>query len=505
MNIFDSVVEATFPGWAMRRAAAREQLAAYHQVIAPANREILASHRGGIPTRTSTQWSQPNTYRGGNSSDRLNQASRAARAMQVYKTHPIGRSLLKTETDNVISCGFTLQAKTGSDAFDGEAEEKWPEFLENADIRGIKSGCDLVRQFYLSPRRDGDGGIVLVDRGGESKLQYIPRQLIVSPDGKQGQKNIIDGIEVDDWTRPLAFHVKAEDEWGKRKFERVPASNFLYLVPELDDDLGLRGDSCYSQIFGLLDQLDGYTDAVIIAARMAAVFGLIFKEDTAAKQFAGLGSLTNSQGEQQKGITLENGMIKYMGKEGQAVQVQAQQPMNQTPDFIRAICRIIGAPFDMPLELVCKDLSQVNFSSARIGLIGYYRACRARQKTFRTRCLSRIYQWWLSREVKLGNFVTAAPERFWNHKFMAEGWDYTDPVSEAQADQLQIDMGIKTKSMAAAERGRDLEEMTVERKAEVAAEKLAGLPQFASTMTRDVTDPEEAATAPATGDPTNDE
>jgi capsid protein len=195
--------------------------------------------------------------------------------------------------------------------------------------------------------------------------------------------------------------------------------------------------------------------------------------------------LANSKGEQQKAVTIENGMVKYIGQQDDVVQVQAQQPMNQTPDFIRAILRLIGLPFDMPLELVAKDMSQVNFASARIGLIGYYRACRARQIAFSTRCLSRIYQWWIAREIKMGRFVTAAPADAWSHRFMAQGWDYTDPVSEAQADQLQIDMGIKTPQMAAAERGRDWEEMQLDLAAARAFRKLHELPDVAGTYTRD--------------------
>jgi capsid protein len=229
-------------------------------------------------------------------------------------------------------------------------------------------------------------------------------------------------------------------------------------------------------------------DAVIIAARMAAVFGLVFKEESASKQFSGLGTLPNSQGNQQKAVTLENGSVKYIGAGSDVVQVNPQQPMQQTPDFIRAICRLIGAPFDMPLELVSKDMSQVNFSSARIGLIGYYRACRARQKAFRSRCLMRIYRWWLSREVKMGRFLAKVPAEFWPHRFMAEGWDYTDPVSEGQADLLLIDAGLKTRAMAAAERGRDWEEMQIELAAERALRRANDLPDIAGNYTRDRVD-----------------
>lgn len=473
MNLVDRAITAAFPAWGLRRAEARARL------------DILASHRGGLTTRVDRRGGSYTSYRGETRGERLNKAARRDKARRIYQEDPVGRSLLKTETDNVVSSGFTLQAKTSSKEFNSEAEAKWNEWLEVADIRGMLCGVDLIRMFYWASRQDGDGGIVLVDRGGESRLQYAPGDLIATPTGKFGDPKILDGVEVDGATRPVGFWVRDVDDSGRDNFTRVAASNMVYLAPVLDNPLGVRGDPCYSQIDHNLDRLNGFQDAVGIAARMAAVFGLIFKEDGSAKQLQNLQNVTNSNGDLQKAITLENGSLKYMGAAGDVVQVQAQQPMQQAPDWIRAECRIIGLPFDMPLELVCKDMSQVNFASARIGLIGYYRACRARQKAFISRCLTRIYRWWISREIKMQRFVNAAPLDSWAHRFVAEGWQYTDPVNEPLADLLELDMGTKTRSMIAAERGRDIEEMNEENAADRMTRRLKELPDVGSNYTRD--------------------
>jgi lambda family phage portal protein len=481
MNWLDSLIGIVNPQAALRREMSRQQMAA-----------IRASHRGGISVRTATPWTARGSYIGGLAADRDNAGHRRDRARKVFTEHPIARSLLKTETDNVVGQGFKLQSKSGSREFDREAEERFENWLNLADIRGMKTGTDFQRMLYQSPRRDGDGGVVLVDQGGSSRLQFIPGDLISTPDGKWGDATIKHGVEINPVGRPVAFHVLTQDEHGKRQWQRVAADNFIYLVPEMDDDLAVRGDSCYSSIFGLLDAIDGYIDAVVIAARMAAVFGLVFKEGNAGKKAASLSQTAmDSQGETRAALTLENGMLRYIGRDDEVVQVEAQQPLSQTPDFIRAIMRLLGLPFDMPLELIAKDMSQVNFASARIGLLGYYRACRARQRSFSTRCLSRVYRWWISRERKwaaagLPNaFVTPFPETFQRHRFVSEGWDYTDPVSEVQGDILQIDAGLKTATAAAAERGRDWEEMQVEREAERAIQRMLNLPSVMSTMTRD--------------------
>ncbi len=51
--------------------------------------------------------------------------------------------------------------------------------------------------------------------------------------------------------------------------------------------------------------------------------------------------------------------------------------------------------------------------------------------------------------------MTKFPGDFWKHELLVNAWDYTDPISEAQSDLLQMDMGTKSLQMVIAERGRD--------------------------------------------------
>jgi capsid protein len=145
---------------------------------------------------------------------------------------------------------------------------------------------------------------------------------------------------------------------------------------------------------------------------------------------------------------------------------------------------MIGQPFDMPLEVLAKDMSTVNFSSARIGLLPFYRSCRIKADKFAGRW-SRTIRWWLSRERLRARddpkrWTTAFPERFWTHSLLVNAWDYTDPVSEAQSDLLQISMRTKSPQMVMTERGRDIKQ--IERDFEE-----YGDPDVLSTMTRDPT------------------
>lgn len=501
----DRLVEYVSP----RRAAARYEARARIEV---ARSMPVASYRGAVATRTGTAFGPSTSYRGGRTGDRRDLALMRDRARRAYFENPIAGALLDTETDNIVADGFSLQMRSASPDFNREAEERFYWWLEVADVDGQTSAGELFRTSWTEPRKDGDGGFVLIKRGGFPKLQYIPGDLIGGGLGPSNGRTrdgtvMFDGVECDPAGRPVRFHVRDVDETGKDTTAPIDARDFVYLSHRIGKN-DVRGATCYRSVFGLLDQIDAYVDAVVIAARMACVFGLIRKSTNPHATLNALATAVNSQGRDQKAITLENGMLNVMGTDEEMVQVQAQQPMTQTPDFIRAMFRLICLPFRMPLEIGMNDLSQVNFSGGRIGLIAYYRSCRAKQDWLKSKCWNRIAFWWLSVErerQELGYpdaFRTPFPADYGAFELHGREWDYNDPVSEAQADLLEVSTGLKSPQQAAESRGRDWRE-TVQQIAEARKVYAAlGIPYVLSSLTRDeVAKPVPAAPAPSPSPP----
>lgn len=491
---YEPFIARHFPAWYEQRERARVSAA-------------VASFQGGIATRTSESFDDARGYRFGSATDRAEIGTARGRAYQAYRNNPVARALIQTETDNVIGDGLNYQPTTDSEEWNREAKDRYYEWLNVASVRGgdIHSGCELQRLLWNRSRVAGDIGWILVARDADSRVQVVPAENIRTPDNLWSDPAVNDGIRYDEQGKPLQFYVYATTEQtGKRTFTPVDARDFVYLH-HMEDPQQARGETAYMTVFEHLSQLSKYIDGVALAAWMATVMGIVFKQNNAAKQLAALPTLTNSQGDQQKAITFENGMVKYIGTDEDVVQVQASQPMQQTPDFIKAMMRQIGQPFDMPLEVLARDMSTCNFASARIGLLPFYRACRIKAARFGTRW-SRTIQWWLSREAHRSpddpkRWKTAFPEDFWKHDLLVNAWDYTDPVSEAQADLLQIDMGTKSHQMVITERGRDGQQILKDRTEW--QDKTADLPAVHSTMTRDPA-PEPVTPAAPAAPPTKD-
>lgn len=457
-------------------------------------RGMEASYKGGVPTRTSEPYERSQGFRFGTSQDRELLIDNTSRAYNAYKKNYAARTLVQTETDDVIGDGLNYQPTSSDPEWNKEAKDRYYAWMEEASVRGgdIFSGCELQRMLWSRSRVAGDLGWILVAQENESRIQIVQRENIVTPDDKYSDNSVYDGIKFDALGRPIEFYVLSNDERGGRSFTTIPARDFVFL-PHMTEPNQARGETCYITIFDLLSQLDRYIDGVSLAAWMATVFGLIIKKNNPASGMNTLPFVTNGNGNQQRAITLEGAQVKVMGTDEEVVQVNPTQPMQGTDAFIRQMFRVIGQPFDMPLEVFAKDMSTCNFASARIGLLPYQRTCRIKTARFASRW-SRTTRWWLSRERQRPDgdqkkWRTPFPEDYWNHEFLPNAFDYTDPVSEAQSDLLQIDIGTKTHQMVISERGRDAEQILREQKEW--AKKLGDRKTVHSTMTRD----------PATADP----
>jgi capsid protein len=451
---YEAFIQRHFPKWGAQRAAYRAAGA-------------MASYRGSITTRldkgfASGQWS----YKGGTLTERHSLAEMRDRGRKAYRDNPIAAALVDVEAENIAPT-FTVHGRTGNSDFNSEAEDKWPAFLLQADITERYLGDALLTYFWKTFRIDGDGGIKFVDKFAASKLQHLPGDLIMTPYGKIDPA-IIDGVQVDGALAPQGLWVRTLDVNGKDDFAFCslvqPNRDGLFIAHyDAGVPLAVRGMTCFGKTFPLMDQLDGYIDAVSVAARLQAAIGLIFKDENPAKAMTGFPTEKNSQGKDTRVITIENGSMRFVGKEGETVGVNPTQPMQQTPEFIRALNRIIANAFGMPIEIAARDLSQVNFSGGRIGLLAYYRRCRLWQSWFIVKVLSPIYRWWISREVKRGRFVSPVPVDYWAHQFSGRHWDYNDPVTEMQALMLELAAGIGDEFSACAVMGRDYEDVLIRR------------------------------------------
>lgn len=466
------------PKWGMQRQAWRT---------------MQASYKGGVSHRLSESWGSQQGLRFDDAGQRGMLANGRNRGYEAYDNNAIAKTLADVEAENVIGDGLNFHPTSSSPEWNKEAKDRYYRWLDECDLTGSRSGADLQRTIWTLSRVAGDIGWILVADGDESRIQLVPAENIATPDGKY-QDDIYDGIRFDRVGRATEFYVLSADERGQREFKPIAARDFVFLPHFTKTNQG-RGVTCYMTIFEELAEFDKYRGGVATAAWLGTIFGLVIKQENAGRTVAGLDTVLGSQGDQRRAVYYEKGMVKYVGTKDEVAQVQSYQPMQQAPDFMTQMLRLIGMPFGMPLEVFVKDMARCNFASARIGLLPFYRLCRTHATTRFGPRWSRTIRWWLSREANRApgdpkRWTNAFPSDYWNHNLLPNEWDYTDPVSDVKGRALECAFGFDAISNVISESGKDPDE--VHRLREEYAAKTKANPPALPTETRDVVDPDRA-------------
>jgi lambda family phage portal protein len=147
------------------------------------------------------------------------------------------------------------------------------------------------------------------------------------------------------------------------------------------------------------------------------------------------------------------------------------RPPNTYPAFVESITRQIGVALGLPYELICKDFSKTNYSSARAALNEAWRMFLVRRQWLATYWCAPVYKLWFEEAVNAG--MIEAPDFYENAPFylrarwIGPGRLYVDPTKEAQAAQIRMETMVSTLEMECAEQGLDYEEVMEQRALEL--------------------------------------
>ena len=116
----------------------------------------------------------------------------------------------------------------------------------------------------------------------------------------------------------------------------------------------------------------------------------------------------------------------------------------------------------LPYELLVKDFSKTNYSSARAALLEGRRMFKNWRAWFAGAFCQPIWQMVIEEAYLRGEFD--APD-FYKHQaeysranWIGGGWGWVDPVKEVEASRKAIDYGLSTLAKEAAAQGDDWEE-----------------------------------------------
>ncbi|EEB56093.1 putative phage portal protein [Wolbachia endosymbiont of Culex quinquefasciatus JHB] len=243
---------------------------------------------------------------------------------------------------------------------------------------------------------------------------------------------------------------------------RVPANDVLHIYKPLRPGQ-IRGEPWLSNVLLKLYELDQYDDAELVRKKTAAMFaGFITRLDPEAN-IMGEGE-ASEQGVALSG--LEPGTMQLLDP-GEDIKFSEPSDVGGSYEaFMRQQLRAIAIGTGITYEQLTGDLTGVNYSSIRAGLIEFRRRCAMLQHNIMVFQFCRpVWNRWLELAVLCGELridekvAKAAKEEV---KWIPQGFDWVDPLKDQQAQQMAVRNGFKSRSEVVSEMGYDVEEIDQE-------------------------------------------
>jgi lambda family phage portal protein len=278
---------------------------------------------------------------------------------------------------------------------------------------------------------------------------------------------------------------------------------FHGFIPKTEEQV--RGVSILAPAMKFFRDLSDYLDFELVGAIIAASFAVFIESgnpyDTSGQPLA--------DGETYKEVN--PGQILY-GSPGEKPHILApNRPGDTFPAFVERVLRATGASCGMPYEIIAKDFSKTNYSSARAALLEAWRVFSFYQKWLVDGFCQPVWDMvieeaWLRDMIRLPAKTDFYQSR---HELCRAVWipprrGHVDPVKEIEALVTGMENHLVTLSEAAAEMGGDWEGKLRQRAREEEMRKSLGLekPAKGAKDGRPQGDKEGQAQGPA---PTGDE
>jgi len=383
---------------------------------------------------------------------------------------------------NAVGTGIKPQSLSDDEQFKTEVQALWRDWVEEADAAGqtdfyglqslacramLEGGECLIR---LRPRRPEDGLAVPL------QLQLLePEHLPMHLNTDLPSGNVVrSGIEFDAMGRRVAYHLyrsHPEDGGlapmsgqGGMDTVRVDAREVIHLYRVLRPGQ-IRGEPWLSRALVKLNELDQYDDAELVRKKTAAMFAGFVTRQNPEDNLMGEGAADGG------GIALaglEPGTLQIL-EPGEDIKFSDPADVGGSySEFLRTQFRAVAAAIGITYEQLTGDLTGVNYSSIRAGMLEFRRRCEMVQHGVLVHQLCRpVWAAWMKQAVLAGaldapGFARGGAARrrqYLAAKWVPQGWQWVDPEKEFKAMLLAIRSGLMSRSEAISANGYDAEDV----------------------------------------------
>ncbi len=408
----------------------------------------------------------------------------ASSAINAITTNAVGSGLRPQSKINHRRLGVSPEAAS---ELQTNIEEVWQAWTAQADARNLLHFEDLQFLGLRTLLRQGELLHLPVARADKTlfsplslAVQPLSPSRLLTPQDKQMDSNIIDGVECSSIGAPVAYWIacpgRAADSdffdlhsLPSSSFARVPARvghrpGCFHLFRHLTEEQ-YRGTSVFGPGMNLFRHLSDSLDNELLAQVVTSSLAVFIERDTSGPELPGYVQTTQEDGEDRYYQTIDPGTVMYGNRNEKPHMLETARPSANFEKFCRFVLRAMAASVDMPYEVLAKDYSQTNYSSARAALLEAWKVFTLYRNWLQTHYCQPLFAMVIE-EAWLRGLITLpagapdfydAPQLYTRALWIGPARGYVDPVKEVVSVCKELDYHLKTRSEAIAERGRDIE------------------------------------------------
>ncbi|VEJ45783.1 phage portal protein [Bartonella vinsonii] len=365
------------------------------------------------------------------------------------------------------------------------------DYDEDANFYGLQA--TIAREVFLT----GECFVRLhyVDLYGRSgvplQLQVYPTEMLdLTYNGPaEIEGNYIRmGIEFDASGKRVAYHFwehhpyddcPVNSAFKSQERVRVPAKMVIH-IKERRIAGQLRGSPKITRCMTKIFQLESYDDAELDRKRTAALFAAFVKDNSPNVEKLSDNRDKNNVEEEYKAPVIAPGASLYLGENKEVTFSNPVEVGGSYEAFqFRNILRICAA-LNMPYAVVTGDVTRGNFSNVRTSIIQFRRHVKQWREHIIAFQFNRIIWERFVEMAVLGKCVKLPrweenPLPWLQCESFAPPLEMIDPNKDISAEKEEIRAGLKTRRMALAERGFDIDSIHAELEEEHTDARARGL------------------------------
>ena len=457
MNFLDRAIGTVAPRFALKREIARATLELARPLLKRQSEQL--SYEGASAGRRTAGWYAPATDANVELMGSL--VWLRSRSRELMRNNPYANKAVEELVGNAVGTGIVPQAKTGQVSLDKVIDAEWPFFVEACDT---PQRLDFYGMQALNLRSMAESGESLVrfrPRLAQDNLR-VPLQLqLLESDfldhaRTMGTVNghVMQGVQFDMLGRRVAYWIYTYHPGGVLILNPrggiisvpVPADQILHSYRVLRPGQ-VRGVPWLAPVMLAMRDLDDYADAERLRKKIeACIVGLITQPEGADGSL--LGFPTNDPLTRRPVEQFQPGMYSYL-KPGEDVKFNTPTPISGYREYKTTELEQIAAGIGLPYELMTGDMSKVNFSSWRGGMLGFRNTIENyRWLTLIPMFCMPVRRRFIDTLLLLGKIPASAAAsdsvNLYGTQWTAPRFESVDPVKDAEAALKDIRMGRMT-------------------------------------------------------------